>query len=51
MSEQRLTAYKSQITLANASTLNDDLHKHKRPNSSKVLRDIAMEGVASGFPR
>jgi hypothetical protein len=45
------TEYRSQITFANASTLNDDLHDHMHLNISNILREIAREGVVGVFPR
>jgi len=48
---QGLTAYRSQITLVNASTLNDGLRKRVRRKNSKVLKDIASEGVVGVFPK
>lgn len=49
--EQGLTAYRSQITFANTSTLNDDLHKCVHWKNSRVLKDIAREGVFSVFSK
>ena len=43
--------YRLQITLANASMLNDNLHRRVCQKNSKVLKDIVREGVVGMFPK
>jgi len=45
------TEYRSQTTLVNASTLNDDFRNRMRQKSSSVLKEIASVGVVGVFPR
>jgi len=45
------TEYRSQMTLVNASTLNDDFRDRMRQNSSSVLREMASVGVIGVFPK